>query len=133
MIQGCLNCIKSLYKIGHWHLACVWPACCGIEPWMLRHPSCVFSLPIVFLQRMLKAYAIACCGLLFSYMFQCLGILPSMLRHTPCVFPSCCSIEMPLPWINMHINQCLPQKSQKYWFSLILTCFPFFNQQSYAI
>ena len=44
------------------HAALNGSACCAIEPWMLRHPSCVFSLPKVFLQ--------------------------CMLRHSPCIFPS---------------------------------------------
>ena len=109
-------------------------------PRMLRHWTmdaassilCIFTIKSFPLTHV-AAFTIACCGMLFSYMFQYLGILPCMLRHTPCVFPSCCSIELPMLWINMNINQSLPQNSQRYWFSLVLTCFSFFNQQSYTI
>ena len=117
--------------------------CLGMLPWMPRHPACVCPVCVALNHRCCgihlayfhyqKSSFKAFCGMLFSYMFQCLGIFPCMLRHTPCVFSSCCSIELSMPWINMHINQSLPQNSQRYWFSLVLTCFPFFNQQSYTI
>ena len=71
--------------------------CLGIQ--LEYAPYAAASILRIFTSKSLPsmhvaASAIACCDMVFSYMFQCLGIISSMLGHTPCVFPSCCNIEL---------------------------------------